>query len=88
MKINVRFYEELNDYLPDRFKKKEFELDVPSHASVKDILDTFNIPHKEVHLVLVNGNNSLLETKLNSGDRVSLYPLFESIDISPIKIIQ
>lgn len=87
LEVNVRFYEELNDYLPGELRKKEFKLELPDNSQVKDILSRFGIPFSEVHLVLVNGKNSLLETKLNSDDRISLFPLFESIDISPIKII-
>lgn len=87
-KINVRFYEELNDYLPEKLRKKDFELLLPVNSAVKDILDKFDIPSTEVHLVLVNGKNSMLDVKLHSGDRISIYPIFEAIDISPIKIIR
>jgi len=87
IKVSVRFYEELNDYLPENMRKKDVELDLSDGSKVKDILNKFSIPSQEVHLVLINGKNSLLETKLNSGDRVSIYPIFETIDISPIKII-
>jgi hypothetical protein len=35
----------------------------------------------------VNSKNSFLNKKLKEGDRISIYPIFETIDISPIKII-
>ncbi len=87
-KINVRFYEELNDHLPEKIRKKEIELEMPVDSTVQDILNKFGIPAREVHLVLVNGKNSLLNTKINARDLISIYPIFESIDIGPIKIIQ
>ncbi len=87
MKIKVRFYEELNDYLPFDLKKKEFEIEIKENSKVKDILKFFKIPEKEVHLVLVNGQNSFLDKELKEGDRVSIYPVFETININPIKIV-
>ncbi len=87
MKIKVRFYEELNDYLPFYLRKREFEMEIKEKAKVKDILKIFKIPEEEVHLVLVNGENSFLEREIKEGDRISFYPVFETIDISPIKII-
>jgi hypothetical protein len=54
----VRFYAELNDHLaPDqRYRTLETEFFVP--ASVKDLIESFGIPHTEVELVLVNGESS------------------------------
>lgn len=78
----------MNGYLPKKDQKKEFELMLPVDSTVQDILNKSSIPSKEVHLVLVNGTNSLLDTKLHSGDRISIHPIFETIDISPIKIIK
>lgn len=85
--ITVRFYEELNDHLPENIRKKDIEIELSENSAVENILDKFGVACKEVHLVLVNGENSLLNRKLHSGDRISIYPVFDSIDISPIKII-
>jgi|GEM_PF-33474 len=87
MKIKLRFYEELNDYLPYHLRKREFEIEIKEGKKVRDILKIFKIPEEEIHLVLVNGENSFLEREVKEGDRISFYPIFETIDISPIKII-
>ncbi|MEN3045092.1 MAG: AmmeMemoRadiSam system radical SAM enzyme [Candidatus Hydrothermales bacterium] len=87
MKVKVRFYEELNDFLPVHLRKREFELFLEEGKKVKDILEIFKIKSEYVHLVLVNGENSFLERKLKENDRVSFFPIFETIDITPIKII-
>ncbi len=87
IEISLRVYAELNDYLPEELRKKEFKLSLQENSTVNDILLKLGIPKQEVHLVLINSENSLLDRILKHGDRVSIYPIFETIDISPIKIV-
>ena len=47
-------------------------------------METLGVPHTEVELILVNGESVDLERPIASGDRVSLYPMFEAMDISPL----
>lgn len=78
-----RFYAELNDHLaPElRFRTLEKEFHVP--ASVKDMIESFGVPHTEVELVLVNGESSDFSRLVRDADRVAVYPVFESLDITP-----
>jgi uncharacterized protein with PIN domain len=41
------------------------------------------VPHTEVDLVLVNGHSSDFSHLVRNGDRVAVYPMFESLDITP-----
>ena len=41
------------------------------------------VPEGEVELALVNGSSVGLARNLKPGDRVSLYPVFESFDVKP-----
>jgi uncharacterized protein with PIN domain len=79
-----RFYAELNDHLPPerRYATVERELYVP--ASVKDMIESSGVPHTEVDLVLVNGESSDFSRLVQAGDRVAVYPVFESMDITPV----
>ena len=79
-----RFYAELNDHLPagQRYATVEREFFVP--ASVKDMIEGIGVPHSEVELVLVNGESSEFCRLVRNGDRVAVYPMFESFDITPI----
>jgi hypothetical protein len=79
-----RFYAELNDHLPpgQRFGLVEKQFFVP--ASVKDMIEGIGVPHAEVDLILVNGESSDLTRLIRNGDRVAVYPVFESIDITPL----
>ena len=79
-----RFYEELNDFLPPEFKKRSFSYSFNGHPAIKDSIEAIGVPHAEVDLILVNGKSVSFEYQFKPGDRVSVYPVFESLDISPI----
>lgn len=82
--ITIRFYEELNDFLPFDRRKKSFALTVKQFGSVKDLVESLGVPHTEIDLILVNGESVNFNYTVKSGDRISVYPVFESLDISPI----
>lgn len=80
-----RFYAELKDHLPPEQRssgivEKQFLLP----ASVKDMIESLGVPHTEVDLVLVNGESADFSRIIRDGDRISVYPVFESIDIAPV----
>ena len=81
---SFRFYAELNDHLPSRMQYRPVEKQFIVPASVKDMIESLGVPHTEVDLVLVNGESSDFSRLVENGDRVAIYPMFESIDITPI----
>jgi uncharacterized protein len=80
-----RFYEELNDFLPVEKQKVKFEHSFLGRASVKDMIESIGIPHTEVDLILVNGSSVNFSYIIRDEDDISVYPVFESIDISNIQ---
>jgi len=84
----TRFYEELNDFLPARLEKKTLEKKLLLPTSVKDLIESFGIPHTEVDLILVNGESVSFDYIIADQDHISVYPVFESFDISPVKHLQ
>ena len=52
--VTVRFYEELNQFLPSERRKCSFTLEVPSGSTTKAVIESLGVPHTEVDLVLVN----------------------------------
>lgn len=81
---SLRFYAELQDFLPDCLRSGEVirTFDVP--GSVKDMIEACGVPHTEVDLILANGRSVGFSYRVEDGDRISVYPQFESFDISPI----
>lgn len=79
-----RFYEELNDFLPSAWRKTDIERRFPYPAAVKDFIEGLGVPHTEVDLVLINGVSVDFGHPVRDGDRVSVYPKFESLDIGSL----
>jgi uncharacterized protein with PIN domain len=79
-----RFYEELNDFLPPARRKLTFEQAFTGRPAVKDLIEALGVPHTEVDLILVNGQSVDLSAPVIDGARVSVYPVFESLDITPL----
>lgn len=77
-----RFYEELNDFLAPEQRKRDIELSFDPPVPVGHLIETLGVPHTEVELILVNGLSVGLEYMLGEADRVSVYPVFETIDVS------
>jgi len=82
--VFCRFYEELNDFLQREKRKTRFSHTLLHRDSVKDVIESLGIPHTEVDLILVNGNSVDFHYRVHNGDDLSIYPVFESIDISPV----
>lgn len=83
-KAQFRFYEELNDFLPREKRKRDFEFTIKLNQTVKDAVEALGVPHTEVDLILVNGESVGFDYQLQDRDRVSVYPVFEHFDISPV----
>ena len=79
-----RFYEELNDFLAPALRKVAFSHKFDRRASIKDMIESFGVPHTEVDIILVNGHSVDFSCIVQDGDRVSVYPVFESLDVSPL----
>lgn len=84
-RASFRFYEELNDFLPAVRKKQDFSLEFQGNPSVKDIIESLGVPHPEVDLILINGESAEFSKKVYDGDMVSVYPVFESMDIAGVQ---
>lgn len=83
-KSYFRFYEELNDHLPPDWRKRSFSYAFKGTPSVKNTIQSIGVPHGEVDLILVNGEPVPFSYQLKGGEEVSVYPVFESLDISPV----
>ena len=79
-----RFYEELNDFLPPSQRRKTVVYEFSGRPGIKDPIEAIGVPHTEVDLIVVNGESVGFDYPLQHGDRVAVYPVFESLDISPI----
>ena len=79
-----RFYEELNDFLPSKQRKRTFDYQYFGTPSVKDAIEAIGVPHTEVDLILVDGESVKFTCLLQGGERVAVYPVFERYDVAPV----
>jgi uncharacterized protein with PIN domain len=81
---HFRFYAELNHFLPSGRRQVEFSYTFQGRPAIKDAIEALGVPHTEVELILINGEPASFARPLADGDRVSVYPVFESLDISQL----
>lgn len=79
-----RFYAELNDLLPAERRGRAFEHAFTGTPAVKDVIEAFGVPHTEVDLVLADGEPVDFAWRLRDGARVSVYPVFEALDVATV----
>ena len=77
-----RFYAQLNDFLPPGRRGRRFIHAISGTSSIKDTVEALGVPHPEIDLVLVNGASVDFAYRIQSGDRVSVYPAFRSLDLA------
>jgi uncharacterized protein with PIN domain len=82
--VDVRVYAELNDFLGPELRGREVRRPFRPHQTVKDVIEATGIPHTEVDLILVNGEPVDFSHRPTAGDRLAVYPVFETLDIGPI----
>jgi uncharacterized protein with PIN domain len=79
-----RFYAELNDFFLNRNERGEITYSFHGSPSVKDAIEAMGVPHTEVDLIVANGLSVDFNHHLQHGDYISVFPVFECLDISPI----
>ncbi|MFQ6070595.1 MAG: Mut7-C RNAse domain-containing protein [Candidatus Aminicenantales bacterium] len=80
----IRLYEELNRFLPPNKRKKTQTFSWNGNRRLKDVLHFFCIPEEEVDLAIASGKSVSFNYRLKDGDRIALYPVFESLDVSSV----
>ncbi len=78
MKVTLKLYATLADYLPVAARNNRVELDVADAATVNAVLAPFSLPPKLTHLVLINGvfvpPEARDSTPLAEGDALAVWP--------------
>lgn len=74
IEVRFRFYGELNDLLPRSRQGREYGTGITLRSSLFDAVQSQGVPHTEVSLLLLNGEEAGWELLLEPGDRLSVYP--------------
>ncbi len=82
--IDIRFYAELNDFLPRDRRQTSFCYTFTGAPAVLDAIEALGVPHTEIDVILVDDQSVGFEHRLQGGERVAVYPVFERFDVSPV----
>jgi sulfur carrier protein ThiS len=78
MKVTVKLYALLGQYLPPGSQGNETLLEVPDGATVAGVVARLNLPPQHCHLVLVNGAyvepGARDTATLADGDALAIWP--------------
>lgn len=84
MRAVVRFYAELRDFLGAEHRSGTVAHTYRVPGSVKDVIESYGVPHTEVELILAGGESVDFTYQVQDGDRISVYPVFESFDVASL----
>ncbi|MBD2311940.1 Mut7-C ubiquitin/RNAse domain-containing protein [Desertifilum sp. FACHB-1129] len=77
------FDPEFNHFLALDRCNGAFEFAFQDRPSVKDAIESLGVPHPEVDVILVNGRSVDFSYLLQDGDRLEVYPILRSPDVTP-----
>ncbi|MCU0595067.1 MAG: Mut7-C ubiquitin/RNAse domain-containing protein [Desulfobacterota bacterium] len=87
-KVLIRFYEELNEFLPADRRKRDLEIPLKRRKGVRELIETLGVPTAQVDLLLINGRSAALDDVVREGDRISVYPVFERFNIRGVSRVR
>jgi uncharacterized protein with PIN domain len=86
--INIRFYRELNDFLPADQHNADVSYELKAPRSIKDFIESIGVPHTEIDLIIINGKSVDFNYLLQHGDHIHVHPVNASLALSPLKHCQ
>lgn len=75
--IKLRFYQSLNDFIRPALRYVEINHPLHRKTSVKDMIESFHVPHTEVEYIFVNGKLVDFSHAVQKGDDIQVYPAGE-----------
>ena len=78
MKIRIKLYASLGEYLPADAVKNEADLEVNDKTTPTQVILRLGVPEKMCHMVLINGvyvaPDERSERLLEAGDHLAIWP--------------
>ena len=78
MKITLKLYAKLGQYLPENASKNEATIEIADGLDIEQTLDHYCVPTDQRHIVMVNGVHIMREkratTILSESDSLAVWP--------------
>ncbi|NBF40847.1 MAG: twitching motility protein PilT [Spirochaetes bacterium] len=86
----IRLYEELNRFTSrgEESEDREYRTQFIGNPGVKDLIESLGVPHTEVDMILVGGESVGFYYRVQDGDRIAVYPVFESFDVGEVSRVR
>ena len=76
--VTLKLFASLGEFLPGHAEKNQASVPVQDGTSIRDLLDHYNVPPEQCHLVLLNGHFQApavrRTVKLKPGDAIAVWP--------------
>jgi len=79
-KVNIRFYAELNELLPSKWRNSAFNYEIKKPRSVKDLIEAIGVPHTEFDLIFIDDRSVDINYLVEGGERIRIYPPTNGLD--------
>jgi len=74
MRVTVKLHASLRPYARSDSNAGLFPLETTEKATVREVIRELGIPPEKVKMILLNGRGANVDSVLNDGDRVALFP--------------
>ena len=82
--VSLRFFEQLNDFLPYARRERTTTLRLDGNPSVKDLVESVGVPHTEIDVIVANGVSVDFAYSVQENDSIEVFPLAAETTISPV----
>lgn len=74
MIVYIKTIGTLKKFIKGSEDKNYIEINIKDKSKIVDLLNDLGVSEKKIALVAINGKTQKLDTVLQSGDKVTLYP--------------
>jgi uncharacterized protein with PIN domain/sulfur carrier protein ThiS len=82
--MNLRFHDALNDFLSPRQRGTTIAHQLTRRTSIKDLIESFGVPHTEVAVIMVNGKPVSFDYLVASNDDVQVHARSAGMDLDSL----
>lgn len=87
-RAHVCFHAELNDHLPPEQRHTPLEKLFFVPVSVKDLIESFGVPHTEVELISANNEIVSFDYLVWNEDQIAVHPVSQSAETPPMSMLR
>ena len=84
LQSTFRFYGQLNDFLPKRYRHKDLPFAYLGSPTVGETIERIGPPHPEIALIVLNGKQARWGARLLGNERIAVFPKLQWQEANPL----